>query len=133
MYSFVIIMFNITTIWAQDCDLEIPSGSWSGETTIGVGGVHGSDNVTVTPNGNSVQISDFSAGLFDELGDDGDFGQNLSFNCEGELNSKSISSIYGNIELTSGSWNETNKTITIHWSVPKSLITETTILTFSGQ
>ena len=116
-------------IYNQDCELAISTGSWSGETTQGVGGHYASSNVSVDVDGLSIAISDFSAGFFKKLGHTEDYSRTLTFDCDGNLESQDFSTKFGPTTITSGSWNENDQTITIHWSIPGNGINETTVLT----
>lgn len=118
---------------AQTCDVEIPAGNWAGETTSGYGGNYGSGTVSVSVSGLDVTVSDFSAGLFAEFGDDQNYSKTLSFDCDGQMSSQEFSSSYGTIRLTAGSWNASTEKITISWTIPESQLNETTILTYTGQ
>jgi len=128
---FLFASMSAYTANAQTCTNDLPTGTYSGETTQGQGGLYGNDNVTVTKNGNTYTISDVSAGFIDEIEVlNQDYSISIEINCDGSVVPVTRTSTVGPIKILSGNWNESTKTLTYDWTIETSGISETTKLTY---
>jgi hypothetical protein len=121
---FLVVTFFAFILNAQNCELNIPGGNWQGTTT------NTSSSVQVSVQANTVEISDFTAGLFTKYGYSGQ-SITIEFDCDGDLIAKQITSQFGAIDLASGEWNIDEKIIIINWSIITNKIDETTTLTYA--
>ena len=96
------------------------------KTLSGFGNKYGSSNtVSITKSGNAtISISDFSAGLFSKFDMGTDHPATLTFDCNGQVQSTSFSTDFGECTISSGSWNEEEQVLTIHWEIPYNQVQE---------
>ena len=125
LISLFIVVLNLRA--GQPCESNIPSGTWIGETTLNTGGST-LKTLSISSDSTGVQISDFSAGFFENFNFQEDLSITLTINCDGSVNAVNLfSDNLGIIEITSGQWDEVSQEITLNWSVLSSKIDETTI------
>ncbi|NQZ78864.1 MAG: hypothetical protein HRT61_22525 [Ekhidna sp.] len=134
-FKHILILFmllNATLGFAQEgCDLAIPAGIWTGETSLKTEGTATkSQNFSV--DGNTISISDFTAGFFDHYGYSGP-GASIEIECDGSVVPTSVDSgSVGNVEITSGQLSEDNERLTLYWSIPSNKINHSTTFTYGS-
>lgn len=102
----------------HQCDLSIPSGSWTGTTD------HSSASVYISSDGNTITVDDFTAGFLNAVGHgDQKLSVTLSIDCSGNINSKTINSEFGDFEIT-GLYDQDSQQLTLDWSNPTSGINQ---------
>ncbi|MCR9254303.1 MAG: hypothetical protein NXI20_28075 [bacterium] len=78
---------------------------------------YGSGSVTINQLSDSqFEISDFSAGYFDQFGQSSP-SITITINCS-EVESQSIDTDFGTCQITGGLWNSNNGKLTISWEIP---------------
>ena len=129
-------LLNASLGFAQEgCDLAIPAGTWTGETSLKregktEGTATKSQNFSV--DGNTISISDFTAGFFDHYGYSGP-GASIEIECDGSVVPTSVDSgSVGSVEITSGQLSEDREQLILYWSIPSNKINETTTFTFGS-
>lgn len=126
---------DIIHVRIDSCHLDIPAdGSWTGETLNNTGGKTGhSNNILVEKKGElSFSISDFSAGLLDQLGQGTQHVVVITFDCDGEVIPTNFTSDWGEVSISGGYWDTTKSEITFHWDIPFNKISETSVITFNN-
>lgn len=118
---------------SAQCTITLPSGSWTGATQLGAGGLHETNSaVSINSLGNNqFEVSDFSAGLIDHFGFSASNPVTIEIDCNNQVLSTSKTTDFGTCNITGGSWDAANATLTLEWSIVENRITEKSVFTLN--
>ena len=125
---FTIVISPFFSFGQTQC-VELPSGQWTGETSLTNGGTT-SGTVSVSKTGSSLHLSDLSGGLLAHFNLP-DQPIDLTINCDGSIQAELVNNnTVGAIHVTSGSYNASSQKLTLNWEIPSNKISQTTTLTY---
>jgi len=116
---------------AQNCD-TVDEGLYRVVTTDNASGSTFSGQTTISLTSNGISISDFSGGVMIAFGSPEAYEANLIFDCQHPTHLPLIlETVFGNCELHSVQWNETQKMLTIGWKLSQIAVEFTTTMTLA--
>lgn len=122
---FFFLIFPVSS--QQTCLVQLPNNQyWTGK--IVKKSYQGDDLISILKQDNgSYLISDFSAGLFQQMGFDTNNPMVISIDCENNVTGSSFDTRFGQCVITGGSWDPGSKRLTIDWKIPANYVDETTV------